>query len=114
MEFKCKSASSGAQISNESKTFNGNKSKTFDGQCYITSDYAKQSNRTGMKSDLESIDPNNPFSDGDFNQSRSLPYTEIPAPEPEYCASRLPCGICMILGRMCPKIPVKYEITCKS
>lgn len=25
-------------------------------------------------------------------------------PTPDYCASRLPCGVCMILDKMCPKI----------
>lgn len=28
---------------------------------------------------------------------------------PEYCASRLPCGVCLILGRECPKCG--YTIT---
>lgn len=25
-------------------------------------------------------------------------------PSPDYCASRLPCGVCMILDKMCPKV----------
>lgn len=25
-------------------------------------------------------------------------------PTPDYCASRLPCGVCLILDRMCPKV----------
>ena len=25
-------------------------------------------------------------------------------PSSDYCASRLPCGVCLILDRMCPKI----------
>lgn len=28
---------------------------------------------------------------------------------PEYCASRLPCGVCLILGKECPKCG--YTIT---
>ena len=82
-------------MSSSNGTFATKESKTFDGSNYR--DYA-----------------NNPLGSSDFTQSKSLPYTEIPAPEPEYCANRLPCGICMILGKMCPKIPVKYEITCQA
>ncbi len=28
------------------------------------------------------------------------------------CPSRLPCGICMILGKDCPKEARPYEFTC--
>ena len=30
-------------------------------------------------------------------------------PTPDYCASRLPCGVCLILDRMCPKMAT-YQV----
>lgn len=39
-------------------------------------------------------------------------------PQQDYCSSRLPCGVCIILGKVCPKegymVTPTWEVTCKS
>ncbi len=29
----------------------------------------------------------------------------------DYCANRLPCGICRLMNAICPKMPINTEIT---
>lgn len=30
----------------------------------------------------------------------------------DYCVNRLPCGICRLMNAICPKMPIKTNITC--